>query len=282
MEESLENKMKIEWRDTKLPTNAVAFWSLGQASILLKGKDEDGFICIDPYLTNSIEKLDPNTEFVRAFQPLVKPKSLKDVDGMLITHDHGDHLDRETISKLAQVQSQITYVVPPENTNDLVEMGIEECKVVKAVNDQTINIKGFRITPISAAHTDYEYDSNGFDRYLGYFIEVNGVKLFHCGDTVITDRLIERAKAFQPDVSFLPINGRDYFRTARDIAGNMNFREAADFANVIKTNLIVPIHFDMFPNNRENPAYFVDYLFHTYPTQKHHMMVAGERFIYYK
>ncbi|MBT2736679.1 hypothetical protein [Bacillus sp. ISL-7] len=42
------------------------------------------------------------------------------------------------------------------------------------------------------------------------------------------------------------------------------------------------IHYDMFPNNRDNPAYFVDYLFHHYPTQKFHMMVPGERFIYHK
>jgi len=62
----------------------------------------------------------------------------------------------------------------------------------------------------------------------------------------------------------------------------MSSREAADFSAMVGIDLNVPIHYDMFPNNRENPAYFVDYLFHHYHNQKFHMMVSGERFIYQK
>ncbi|MNR31902.1 metal-dependent hydrolase [compost metagenome] len=111
---------------------------------------------------------------------------------------------------------------------------------------------------------------------------MNGVRIYHAGDTVITPELVEQAKKFQPHVALLPINGGDYARTSRGIVANMNFREAADFGVEIGTDLIIPIHYDMFSNNRDNPSYFVDYLFHSYPAQKFHMMTAGERFIYFK
>jgi L-ascorbate 6-phosphate lactonase len=62
----------------------------------------------------------------------------------------------------------------------------------------------------------------------------------------------------------------------------MNYRDAVEFGVAIGADLIIPIHYDLFPNNRENPAYFVDYLLHTYPTQRFHMMTAGERFIYFQ
>ncbi|MBO1512522.1 MBL fold metallo-hydrolase [Metabacillus bambusae] len=266
---------------TQLPTNAVAFWNLGQSGILLKGKQDDGWICIDPYLTSSIEVTNPQSEFKRAFSPLLKPAMLKDIDGILVTHEHDDHLDLATLKELAQVSMETTFIVPaPSETLISRELSNAEIHLAKA--DQPFSVKGFNITPVPAAHTSYEIDEKNDHLYLGYFIEVNGIRIYHSGDTVITPLLIEKVKAFKPEIAFLPINGGDFFRTSRGIIGNMNFREAADFSVAVGVDLVIPIHFDMFPTNRENPAYFVDYLFHHYPAQKFHMMVPGERFVYHK
>jgi L-ascorbate 6-phosphate lactonase len=98
----------------------------------------------------------------------------------------------------------------------------------------------------------------------------------------LTDELIDRVRVFSPHIIFLPINGSDYLRESRGIVGNMNYRDAADFAQLVRADIVIPIHYDLFPNNRENPAYFVDYLFHTYPSQKFHLLVPGERFVYLK
>ncbi|KKI94185.1 hypothetical protein WQ54_00375 [Bacillus sp. SA1-12] len=267
--------------ETKLMDQTIAFWSLGQAGVLIKGQQEDGWICIDPYLTAIIEEAEPQSEFKRAFPPVIEPAMLKNIDGVLITHDHGDHLDLGTLKELDLVAEKTSLIVPaPCKASVTNEVGQMKLHLAKA--DEPLTIKGFTITPVPAAHTEYVVDENNDHAFLGYFIEANGVKLYHSGDTVITPLLIEKVKAFKPDVAFLPINGGDYFRTSRGIVGNMSFREAADFSAAVGADLAIPIHFDMFPNNRDNPAYFVDYLFHHYPTQKFHMMVPGERFIYFK
>ncbi|OAS86806.1 MULTISPECIES: MBL fold metallo-hydrolase [Metabacillus] len=266
---------------TQVPTNVVAFWNLGQSGILLKGKLDDGWICIDPYLTSSIEETNPQSEFKRAFSPLLKPAMLKDIDGILVTHEHDDHLDLATIKELAQVSTDTTFILPAPS-DPLIGHGLSNAEIHLAKANQAFSVKGFNISPVPAAHTTYEVDEKNDHLYLGYFIEVNGIRIYHSGDTVITPLLIEKVKAFKPDVAFLPINGGDFFRTSRGIIGNMSFREAADFSVAVGVDLVVPIHFDMFPTNRENPAYFVDYLFHQYPAQKFHMMVPGERFIYHK
>src|SRR5690606_40201862 len=91
--------------------------------------------------------------------------------------------------------------------------------------------------------------------------------------SVVTDELISDIKSYRPHIAILPINGQDYFRTSRWIIGNMNYRDAVDFGVTIGADMILPVHYDMFANNRENPAYFVDYIFHQYPNQKFHMMV---------
>ena len=271
-----------EIESTNVIQDSVAFWSLGQSGIIIKGLKDNGMICIDPYLTNSIQDSNPRTEFVRAFEPVLSPNMLKNVAGVIATHEHDDHLDRQTIRGIADVTSEMTYMVPAPHVSLLEKVGISKDNIISAVAGEVYCIEGFKITPIPAAHTEYEQDEHGNHISLGYFIEVNGVRLYHSGDTIITPSLIEKVKEFNPHVAFLPINGGDYFRTSRGIIGNMTFREAADFAVHVGVDLIVPVHFDLFPNNRDNPAYFVDYLFHHYPRQKFHMMVAGERFIYHK
>jgi L-ascorbate 6-phosphate lactonase len=44
--------------------------------------------------------------------------------------------------------------------------------------------------------------------------------------------------------------------------------------------LLIPGHYDLFPSNSENPAYFSDYLYHTYPARPYKIMAPGERLIY--
>lgn len=270
-----------EMNETRIPEGAIAFWHLGQAGIVIKGSQNDGMICIDPYLTRSIEEADPETEFKRAFPPVVEPDMLGNVDAVLVTHAHGDHLDRPTLEGMAKAGNHTKFAVPAPEV-PLVEDLVSEDNLIAARDQESFFIKGFKITPVLAAHTEYDLDEHGNHRFLGYFIEGNGIRIYHSGDTVVTPELIEQVRMFQPHLAFLPINGGDSFRTSRGIIGNMSFREAVDFTVKVGADVMIPIHYDLFPNNRENPAYMVDYLFHQYPFQKFHMMAPGERFIYHK
>jgi L-ascorbate 6-phosphate lactonase len=265
---------------TNVPEGGVALWSLGQAGVLIKGGSSDEIICVDPYLSFSIETEEPDTEFKREIPPPLSPHEL-DVNTVLITHFHNDHMDLTTIKGVSQAHPETKFVAPASHVYMLQDIELDSSRIIPAKQQQAISDKGVTITPVAGAHTEYETDQDGNQYYLGFFIEINGVRIFHTGDTVVTSELIEQAKKFQPHVTLLPINGGDYSRTSRGIVGNMNFREAADFGVEIGTDLLVPIHFDMFSNNRDNPSYFVDYLFHTYPAQKFHMMSAGERLIYF-
>jgi L-ascorbate 6-phosphate lactonase len=269
-----------EINDTRIHDDAISFWNLGQAGILLKGREEDGVICIDPYLSNSIEQVNPETEFKRAYPPILSPIMLENADAILITHEHNDHLDFATLREVAQNRENPFFVVPAPLVS-MVQTETGSKHIVGAKANESFHIKGFQITPVPAAHTCYQVDLQGNHLYLGFCLEVNGVRVFHSGDTIVTAELIEKVKGFNPHVVFLPINGGDYFRSSREIIGNMSYREAVEFSIMVGADLIIPIHYDLFPNNRENPAYFVDYLFTHHPNQKFHMMAPGERFIYH-
>src|SRR2546421_10599523 len=95
-----------------------------------------------------------------------------------------------------------------------------------------------------------EREGKNLYSFLGYILEIGGVRIYHAGDTVIYEGLVERLRELEIDIAFLPINGRNYFREQRDIVGNMDEREAADLASAAGVKLLVPIHYEMFAANQ--------------------------------
>ena len=270
--------LKKDIQTTIIPDGAIGIWSLGQAGFVIKAPNSSQYIVLDPYLTRSIEVNDPGTEFVREYDPPLEPISLSDAYAILISHHHDDHLDLSTLKELHQVSPTTSLVLPAAHEHMVAHLNQDA--IVGVVAGQKFQTGPFMCEAIAAAHTDYAQNTRGQDLYLGYFLTAGTVRIYFSGDTVVTPQLIASVAAFQPHIAILPINGQDVFRTSRNIIGNMSGREAVDFCNAVGADLFIPFHYDMFPNNRDNPAHTIDYLFHHHRHQKFHMLAVGERFIY--
>jgi L-ascorbate metabolism protein UlaG (beta-lactamase superfamily) len=160
------------------------------------------------------------------------------------------------------------------------DLGIKPQQIIEARTGKWWNRGDLRIKPVPAAHEQLEEDSQLGHRYVGYIIQLNGVTLYHAGDTTIYPGMVELLQEEAIDLAMLPINGRDFFRNAQGIVGNMDYREAAELANAVGFDTVIPLHYDVFAMNSEKPGYFVDYLYEHYPEQKSHVMARFERFIY--
>jgi L-ascorbate metabolism protein UlaG (beta-lactamase superfamily) len=113
----------------------------------------------------------------------------------------------------------------------------------------------FVIHAVPAAHNLREQDDAGHERYIGIVVEVGGVTIYHSGDTLRYDGMVDILRRWEIDVALLPINGND---PARGVAGNLDGVEAAQLAYDIGARLVVPCHYDMFAFNTASPALFVD------------------------
>jgi L-ascorbate metabolism protein UlaG (beta-lactamase superfamily) len=58
--------------------------------------------------------------------------------------------------------------------------------------------------------------------------------------------------------------------------------DAVRLAQAVPIDLVIPCHYDMMPNNMENPAYFVDCMYRYCPEKRFHICALGERFVYEK
>lgn len=103
---------------------------------------------------------------------------------------------------------------------------------------------------VPAAHLDVETHESGEWRCVGYLFRWAQGLLYHAGDTVPHKAILQALEnEGAPDWALLPVNERNYFRTARGIIGNMTVREAIEFAEVIGARHFVPLHWDLFPGN---------------------------------
>jgi L-ascorbate 6-phosphate lactonase len=270
--------LSLEMKETNLPQHMVALWALGQEGFLIQMGDKT--LGVDLYLSNSIYESvgDP---WVRKFPPLLKPEELPDLDIVLCTHHHEDHMDVATLKPL-QHRKTTRYVISRSHKARLQSWGFAADQIIGMNHLEKRTVNGLEVKALAAMHDTFEQDTEGNHLYLGYIIKYNGITIYHAGDTMGFPELVEWLREENIDIALIPINGRDFTRTSAGITGNCNYREAADLAVEAGADLIIPMHFGMFPHNDENPAYFVDYVYSTYPGQKFHMMSPGERFVYMK
>jgi L-ascorbate metabolism protein UlaG (beta-lactamase superfamily) len=97
----------------------------------------------------------------------------------------------------------------------------------------------------------------GRPRFVGYVLGSSS-RMYHAGDTIVTDDLRDALVELDVDVALLPINGRDAEREARGIVGNMDAAEAVDLALWVEASVLVPYHWDGFAGNTVPPGSAVD------------------------
>lgn len=273
--------MKKEYiQDTILTDNQIALFYLGQEGFLFKYKQTH--ILIDPYLSDYVDRncCTDNVKWIRNYPAPIVAEELDFIDFILCTHTHYDHTDPDTLSVLAKVNPNATFIVPDFACDLVSSYGIPKDNIIGAISDSPITCKDCTVLPIPAAHEELHKDENGNYMELGYKILFDNISLYHGGDCCIFNGLSDYLKNI--DIMMVPINGRSYYKLRDDIIGNMTIEEAVILSKECCADLLVPMHYDLYNINCVNPASFVDNLYSTNPTQKFHMFVPGERFIYSK
>jgi L-ascorbate metabolism protein UlaG (beta-lactamase superfamily) len=248
-------------------------WWLGQSGFLLKCAGE--YLLLDPYLSDSLTRKYAKTDrpHVRLTEICLGPEKLDMVGVATSSHQHTDHFDEETLRPLAKATGHLQLVLPEavmsQGRRRLPDSNIEFI----GLNDgQTIEVDGWEFTGVAAAHNEIERDEQGRCLYLGFIIRRNGMTLYHSGDTLWHDGLIDPLRAARCDLMLLPINGN---RPARRVAGNLNGVEAAALAKACRAGLVVPCHYEMFKFNTETADEFEQACERL--GQPHHLMRCGQR-----
>lgn len=220
---------------------------LGQSGCILKYDNK--VLCVDPYLSNSVEELDAS-DLQRLIPIPVNPEEITNIDYVLITHDHIDHCDPHTLPKIAKASKKCQFIGPPPVLENLKKWGISKDRLNLSEENGIEIGSNIKIYAVPAAHPKIIRNKESNLLYVGYIVEIEGKRLYIAGDTIVTEELIKSLKKYYPiSAAILPVNEHNYFLGRRGIIGNMSVREAFLFADEIKVNTVIPVHWDMFSVN---------------------------------
>lgn len=235
-----------EIASTRPEPGSLAVWWLGQSGYAIRSRN--GLLVIDPYLSEHLTTKYAGTSkpHVRMTEAPFRGGELARADLVLASHKHSDHMDPGTLPDLMRASPAATLIVPCSLFDHARSLGIEHEQIIAMEAGDLHAQTGFLIRAIPSAHEELDIDADGRHLYFGYVIEVDGLRLYHSGDTIVYDDLAGWLGPDPFDVMFLPVNGRD---PARGVPGNMTAAEAVDLAATVRPRFVVPHHYDMFTFN---------------------------------
>lgn len=198
---------------------------LGQAGLLFETDNKK--IVIDPYLSDSCERLNPSS-YRRV---PVKEEFLKiEPDVVICTHNHQDHYDEDTLDNYLKTEKSVLCIVPPSCFTPIRKYGKHHNYVYFPRHTQWTE-GSIRFTAVKAVHSDPEA--------IGIIIEAEGKTYYITGDTLYNTEIFEDLPQ-NIDVLFMPVNG---------VGNNMNFTDAKCFADKVNAKKTVPMHVGMLDDN---------------------------------
>ena len=217
----------------------AALWALGEAGYLLRSGGKT--VVIDPYLSDSVGAA--NADFKRVFPTPVPPEELR-VDIYIVTHDHLDHLDQETIRPYRH-KSTTRFVAPRLACRTLRELGIPGWSIVKLDSGEETAIDGVAIRGVYAVPTEPKVIDTA-----GYRVTFpNGRNVNHTADTAWSPLLMQTLP--QAEVLLVCINGK---------WGNLGVAEAVELTVRLSPRYAIPMHYDLMALNSENPQSFAYFM----------------------
>ena len=186
-----------------------------------------------------------NKEKTIYIDPFKIDRNYNDADIIFITHDHYDHYSEEDIDKV--INENTVIVIPEELLTKVLKKGINKNAIITVEPNQKYMVQGIKFETVPADNTNKTFHpkENG---WVGYVIEINGIKYYIAGDTDIT----EENKKVKCDVAFVPVGG----------TYTMDFKEAAQLVNQIQPKVAIPIHYGSVVGTKQDAEEFIK-LLHT-------------------
>ena len=180
----------------------------------------------------------------RYVKPGIKMEDLPVIDFVMISHNHYDHLDLPTLTRLAKRNAETVFFVPLGNAKLLRKNGIN--KVQELDWGDTVNYKSARIHCLPSQHwSKRSLTDNRKALWSSWAVTGAERRFYFAGDTGYFSGFKEIGEKLGPfDLVAVPIGA--YEPVAMMRASHMNPEEAVQASLDLQTRRAVAIHFGTF------------------------------------
>ncbi|RMF19173.1 MAG: MBL fold metallo-hydrolase [Candidatus Dadabacteria bacterium] len=221
-------------------TDGIKVWWLGHSTLLI---EIDGVrILTDPVWSERASMFSwagPK----RYFAPLIALEDLPDIDAVLISHDHYDHLDKATIKRLAQI-SDTPFFVPLGVGAHLRGWGIADDRVTELDWWEETTVGGVTLAATPARHMSGRglFDQNA-TLWASWALVGPKHRVYFGGDSGLTEAFEQIGDRYGPfDLTMLDTG--QYGKWWPDV--HMGPEQAVIAQKALRGKLLLPIHWGLF------------------------------------
>ena len=203
--------------------------------------------------------------------PISAEELAKELDISFISHEHGDHFERES-SEILSNSGNCVFVMPANcKETAMKELNIPEYRIKVASPRIPFDIGNVHIEPVRAIHGNPKfavfYDANLED--CGYFITIGGKRFLQMGDTVLLEDHL-----FLDNVDALFFSPTEH---------NTHIDPSVVLINELEPTYIFPQHRDTFKVTDQNRywtsgyAHEVEFRLSKPLQERYHILDIGEK-----
>lgn len=244
--------LHMDWTRLQNPENdKIQITWLGHASLLVQ-MNGCNLLC-DPVFS---QRCSPSQWFgPQRYRPL--PCSIQelldkvDIDLVLISHNHYDHLDCGSVQDFCKLSSSTPFVVPL-GLKDWFQRHVSQTMTLYEQDwNESIDFVGpagnkLTITSVPMRHWSNRTGDRDKTLWCGYSVASQQKKFLFTGDTAWFDDLEQVGAKYGPfDVAAIPIGAyepRDFMKY-----NHINVEEAVRMKDAVQAASAVPIHWGTFP-----------------------------------
>ncbi|WP_028125529.1 L-ascorbate 6-phosphate lactonase [Eremococcus coleocola] len=209
---------------------------------------------------------------VQAMQPnrrnmpfVIDPFEIKDVDALVVSHIHSDHLDLTTAACVMTNCPEAKFVGPKKVVETWLDWGVpEERTIVLKPGDQvkvgSINIKALdsfdRTALISEDDVNVQLAGNPVpemdDMAVNILFETSGGNLYHAADSHYSVRFAKHGLENDIDVAMV-----NFGENPPGIMDKLTSVDVLRMAESLQCKVVIPLHYDIWTNFYSDPEEIV-------------------------
>jgi L-ascorbate 6-phosphate lactonase len=266
-----------EIEQTQVQAGTVSIWWLGCTGIWLKSHEGTNILCDlwcgtgkrshgsgemvkghQMMRMSGVKKQQPNLRT----QPFVIDQfAVKNVDALVVTHIHSDHLDINTAAAVYQNCPDAKFIGPQEVVNTWIKWGIPENSTIVVHPNDSVKVKDVTVTALEAFDrtalvtcSDPEVTLKNkmpqdMDEIaVNYLFETSGGNIYHAGDSHYSNMFAKHGNEHKIDVCL-----GAYGENPRGITDKVTSVDMLRMAESLNAKVMIPVHYDIWSNFMADP-----------------------------